>query len=207
MSIRLTNADYMKLTPELQERINKAVQAEKAAIGTVDMLKRRKELVMLTTKAAMQLQKPVVCEVQPKAGKRQKAVASPADELAKAQRKAEREKLEMRTVQLLQVHGLWHLFVRGYQFHPTRKWKFDFYSARYKLALEIHGSVHSGGRHTRGYGFTEDRVKMNTAAIGGIFTLEFTAEHLKDGTAIQQIQQFLAERGYEDVQRKGFAGS
>ncbi|MGL4930900.1 MAG: hypothetical protein ACRC4H_12435, partial [Plesiomonas sp.] len=53
--------------------------------------------------------------------------------------------------------------VSEYVFHPTRKWRLDFAWPEYRLALEIHGGVYSGGRHTRGAGFTEDREKMNEA--------------------------------------------
>jgi len=38
-------------------------------------------------------------------------------------------------------------------FHPKRKWRFDYAWEEQKLALEIHGGIHSGGRHTRGRGF------------------------------------------------------
>ena len=37
-------------------------------------------------------------------------------------------------------------------FHPKRKWRFDYAWEEQKLALEVHGGIHSGGRHTRGRG-------------------------------------------------------
>ncbi|HHQ4676413.1 TPA: DUF1367 family protein [Aeromonas veronii] len=49
------------------------------------------------------------------------------------------------------------------------------------IALEIHGGIHSGGRHTRGKGFVEDRVKMNEAALLGWSVIEVTPEHIKTG--------------------------
>ena len=66
-------------------------------------------------------------------------------------------------------------------FHPKRKWRFDFAWEEQKLALEIHGGIHSGGRHTRGRGFVEDRAKMNEAALLGWTVLEVTPEHIKSG--------------------------
>lgn len=66
-------------------------------------------------------------------------------------------------------------------FHPKRKWRFDFAWEEQKLALEIHGGIHSGGRHTRGPGFVEDRAKMNEAVLLGWTVLEVTPEHIKSG--------------------------
>ncbi|WP_429112543.1 hypothetical protein [Aeromonas rivipollensis] len=66
-------------------------------------------------------------------------------------------------------------------FHPKRKWRFDYAWEEQKLALEIHGGIHSGGRHTRGRGFVEDRAKMNEASLLGWTVLEVTPEHIKSG--------------------------
>ena len=66
-------------------------------------------------------------------------------------------------------------------FHPKRKWRFDYAWEEQKLALEIHGGIHSGGRHTRGRGFVEDRAKMNEATLLGWTVLEVTPEHIKSG--------------------------
>ncbi|MBL0487301.1 hypothetical protein [Aeromonas caviae] len=66
-------------------------------------------------------------------------------------------------------------------FHPKRKWRFDYAWEEQKLALETHGGIHSGGRHTRGRGFVEDRTKMNEATLLGWTVLEVTPEHIKSG--------------------------
>ena len=66
-------------------------------------------------------------------------------------------------------------------FHPKRKWRFDYAWEEQKLTLEIHGGIHSGGRHTRGRGFVEDRAKMNEATLLGWTVLEVTPEHIKSG--------------------------
>lgn len=66
-------------------------------------------------------------------------------------------------------------------FHPKRKWRFDYAWEEQKLALEIHGGIHTGGRHTRGRGFVEDRAKMNEATLLGWTVLEVTPEHIKSG--------------------------
>ena len=66
-------------------------------------------------------------------------------------------------------------------FHPKHKWRFDYAWEEQKLALEVHGGIHSGGRHTRGRGFVEDRAKMNEATLLGWTVLEVTPEHIKSG--------------------------
>lgn len=66
-------------------------------------------------------------------------------------------------------------------FHPRRKWRFDYAWPDHMIALEVHGGIYSGGRHTRGRGFVEDRCKMNEASLLGWFVLEITPEHIESG--------------------------
>lgn len=66
-------------------------------------------------------------------------------------------------------------------FHPKRKWRLDYAWPTRMIAVEIHGGIHSGGRHTRGRGFVEDRTKMNEAALLGWTVIEATPEHIKTG--------------------------
>ncbi|MDH0237974.1 hypothetical protein [Aeromonas caviae] len=66
-------------------------------------------------------------------------------------------------------------------FHPKRRWRLDFAWPTRMIALEVHGGIHSGGRHTRGSGFVEDRAKMNEATLLGWTVLEVTPEHIKSG--------------------------
>ncbi len=66
-------------------------------------------------------------------------------------------------------------------FHPKRKWRLDYAWPTRMIAIEVHGGIHSGGRHTRGRGFVEDRAKMNEATLLGWTVLEVTPEHIKSG--------------------------
>ena len=112
-------------------------------------------------------------------------------ELLKAQRSEERERLASALLQQLSYVNLAYLFVREYSFHPDRKWRLDLYCDNHRLGVELHGGVFSGGRHTRGRGFTEDREKMNSAVEAGIRVLEYTPKEIADGSALAQIERII----------------
>jgi len=57
--------------------------------------------------------------------------------------------------------------IKEHRFHPTRKWRIDFWHNS-GVAIEIEGGVWSGGRHTRGNGFVADMEKYNALAERGI---------------------------------------
>lgn len=103
--------------------------------------------------------------------------------------KAKREVEQLKTVQQVDsLHGNVMAELVGFPepktellFHPVRKWRFDYAWPLNMIALEIHGGIHSGGRHTRGKGFVEDRVKMNEATLLGWSVIEVTPEHIKTG--------------------------
>lgn len=75
---------------------------------------------------------------------------------------------------------------KEHRFHSKRLWRFDRSHLPTKVAIEIHGGVHSGGRHTRGKGFSEDRAKFNTAVAMGWRVFELTPDQLND-TCLRQI--------------------
>lgn len=62
------------------------------------------------------------------------------------------------------------------KFHPMRDWRFDFAFPALKLAIELHGGVHSGGRHVRGYGIVADCRKKCQAVLRGWRVLEYTTD-------------------------------
>ncbi|HHQ4624442.1 TPA: hypothetical protein ACSPZX_000124 [Aeromonas veronii] len=83
-------------------------------------------------------------------------------------------------------------------FHPRRKWRLDFAWPTHMIAVEIHGGIHTGGRHTRGRGFVEDRAKMNEAALLGWTVIEATPEHIKTG----QLRAWLLTAFNQDQDQK-----
>ena len=72
-----------------------------------------------------------------------------------------------------------------------RQWRLDIAIPSGLVGVELHGGIHSGGRHTRGTGFENDREKMNAAILLGWRVLEFTAKHVGDGSAIRDTLRAL----------------
>lgn len=60
---------------------------------------------------------------------------------------------------------------REYQFHPTRRWRFDFAWPSIKLAVEIQGR----GRHQTVGGVRSDCEKNNAAITDGWAVMAFPA--------------------------------
>ena len=82
---------------------------------------------------------------------------------------------------------------REVRFHPTRKWRFDFYWPDHKVACEVEGGTWGRGksRHTTGSGFHKDCEKYNEAALMGICVLRVDSKHIKDGDALRWVEQAL----------------
>lgn len=81
--------------------------------------------------------------------------------------------------------------VREFRFNPDRRWRADFAWPDRKLLVECEGGEHSGGRHTRGVGFTKDCEKYNTATLDGWRILRFTGSMIRSGEAIAAIREAL----------------
>ena len=79
-----------------------------------------------------------------------------------------------------------------YRFHETRKWRFDFAYPERQLAIEVEGGTWSGGRHTRGAGYSKDCEKYNAAQLRGWSVLRFTSDMIKSGKAIDTLKEALA---------------
>lgn len=83
------------------------------------------------------------------------------------------------------------------KFDRVRAWAFDFAWRGWKIALEVEGGVWIRGRHVTGSGFTADCEKYNQAAIQGWMLLRVTTDMVKDGRAIDVLQQAFSARGLE----------
>ena len=110
----------------------------------------------------------------------QKATKPRKTELQRLQAKANRERHESKFAMLWKARKgpSITILIREYKFHPTRKWRFDFAHVATKTAIEIEGGTWSGGRHTRGSGYSKDCEKYNEAAKLGWCVLRYTAEKI-----------------------------
>lgn len=117
------------------------------------------------------------------------------DQVERAERVARNESVVLLMLQQLAAVNLAGLFEREYRFQATRLWRLDLYCDSHRLGIELHGGIWVKGRHVQGIGFTQDRVKMNAAVEAGIRVLEYTAEHVKAGTALAQIERIIKQRG------------
>lgn len=70
--------------------------------------------------------------------------------------------------------------VKEYEFHPSRKWRFDFCVPEIRLAVEYEGIYSEKSRHTTRVGYTGDAIKYNTATQLGWKILRYTALNYKE---------------------------
>lgn len=82
--------------------------------------------------------------------------------------------------------------VKEYQFHPKRKWRFDYAIVEHKIALEVEGGVWTGGRHTRPQGFLGDIEKYNTATLMGWRVFRVTPDNLYKLSTINLVKQAVS---------------
>jgi hypothetical protein len=80
--------------------------------------------------------------------------------------------------------------IEEHQFCNDRKWRFDFAWPGLKIAVEIEGGIHSGGRHTRGAGYMADCEKYNRAAMDGWVVLRYAGSMIPG--AAREAAQFVA---------------
>ena len=64
-----------------------------------------------------------------------------------------------------------------YRFHPTRKWRLDWFHES-GVGVEIEGGIWTKGRHTRGKGFLADIEKYNALSEGGILLFRVPANEI-----------------------------
>lgn len=88
--------------------------------------------------------------------------------------------------------------VRELRFAKPRRWRFDLSWEDHMLACEVDGATWSGGRHARGSGIEADAEKQSAAAILGWRVLRVTGAHVKDGRALQWIEQALGHQRVDE---------
>lgn len=71
-------------------------------------------------------------------------------------------------------------YVEEHQFHPDRKFRFDWALPSVKVAIEYEGVFSKKSRHTTVSGFTTDCEKYNLAQISGWIVLRYTAMNYKN---------------------------
>lgn len=118
---------------------------------------------------------------------------------AKIIRDSDGEPVAMQFGSTLEQELAWQIHVTGlptpvreYRFLPPRRFKFDFAYPDRKLAVEVNGAIWTQGRHTRGTGASSDAEKLSLAAIHGWRVIVVVGEQIRDGRAIQWIEQALA---------------
>lgn len=88
--------------------------------------------------------------------------------------------------------------VKEHQFHPVRKWRFDYAIVELKIAIEVDGAVWVGGRHNRASGYIADIEKLNTAASMGWLVLRITTDDRFCTKTMQMIKETV---GYRERER------
>lgn len=85
-------------------------------------------------------------------------------------------------------------------FHPTRKWRFDYYFPDVKIAIEVDGGLFNAymgkhaGRHSGGIGQKNDMEKCNEAAAMGIRVLHFIPDEMFCVENIKIIRRAMEEK-------------
>jgi very-short-patch-repair endonuclease len=81
--------------------------------------------------------------------------------------------------------------VRQFQFHPKRRWKFDFAWPERLFAAEVDGGTWTGGAHVRGKRYERDCEKGAEALLLGWRVMHVTTDMVRDGRAVAYIERFF----------------
>ncbi len=82
-------------------------------------------------------------------------------------------------------------YAREYQAIPGRRYRFDFCWVKERLAVEIQGGTYSRGAHARPLGIKRDYEKGNLAVQFGWRVLQFDADMVKSGQALEFTERML----------------
>lgn len=87
--------------------------------------------------------------------------------------------------------------VAEFKFDPARRWRADFAWPDAKVLVELEGGAWSGGRHTRGAGFTADCNKYNRAVELGWKVFRYTSDMLDADPqgVVDQVAGAIGQKG------------
>ncbi len=115
--------------------------------------------------------------------------------MGEAKTTANRQSLDrVRTILNRLEHAAFPCPILEHRFAAPRLWRFDFAWPDQMLALEYEGGAYTGGRHTRGSGFTKDAEKYNAAAARGWAVIRVTREMVTNGAMVEQLAPAFALR-------------
>jgi hypothetical protein len=80
-----------------------------------------------------------------------------------------------------------------FQFHPKRKWRFDYCHLGTCTAIELEGGIWVKGAHSRGAHFNSDCEKYNSATICGFSLFRLTTNSITVEN-IQPIIDFINDK-------------
>lgn len=87
-----------------------------------------------------------------------------------------------------------------------RDWRFDFAWPASMFAVEVEGGAFTGGRHTRGLGFTEDCRKYHHAMLLGWTVYRCERRLIASGDAARLVERMLGAISSSDVAPVGAEG-
>lgn len=115
-------------------------------------------------------------------------------------RRSDMSKAEELFAELLRSWGC-DGFVREYQFHPSRRWRFDFAWPHIKLAVELHGGVYGyHPSHTSAKRLHAEYEKLNEAQINGWTVLQIPTIMLSPSRH-HDVQALIIRAGLEQHAR------
>lgn len=115
-------------------------------------------------------------------------------EFASLSRKANRKFLEDKFLENWEALGGVALR-REYQFHESRKWRFDFASLEAKVAFEIQGGLYKAeSGHRSREGVKRDYEKLNAAQELGWQVYQVTSQDLQSREAMEKFINTIQRR-------------
>lgn len=97
---------------------------------------------------------------------------------------------------MLRAHGIGG-FIRGYRFHPVRKWAMDFAWPDRRFAVEVDGAVFAAARygHTSATGIRRDYERDAAALALGWVVFRITSEMIERQDTIDIVRRWVGDGG------------